>query len=77
VLERLDSLFREIDGEALALFGALALVFEGERFVGAAKELDVVEAGLLEGLAQALGLFGREALVLEFDAVDLDPEDEE
>ena len=49
---------------------------EGERFVGPAGQLHEVEAVGFEGGAQGFAFCGVEALVLEFDAVDFDAEDE-
>ena len=66
----------EVEEEGLALLGALALVREGEGFVGSAGQLHEVEAVGFERCAEGLAFRGVEAFVLEFNAVDLDAEDE-
>ena len=62
--------------ESLALLGALTLVSESKRLVGAAAQLDKVELVVFEDLAELLGLFWVESLVLKFNRVQLDTEDE-
>ena len=66
----------ELEEEALALLGGLALVAEGKLLVGTARQLDKVELVLLKNLADLLGLLGVEALVLELNRVQLDADDE-
>jgi hypothetical protein len=62
--------------EGLALLCGIALVTERELLVCSSRELDKVEGGIFEDLAESCSLFGVEALILELDGVELDAEHE-
>lgn len=66
----------EFQEEGFAFLGAFALVAEGELLVGPAAELDEVKGVLFQKSAELLGLFRLEALFLEFDRVEFDPDNE-
>jgi len=51
-------------------------VHEGKFFVSAATELDEIKTVGLKTGAESFAFFGVETLVLEFDAIDLDPHHE-
>lgn len=74
--ERPADLLGKLDKEILPGPRALLRMPEAEGFVRAAARLDVIKLGTLESRAEHRGLFGREALVLELDRVDLDSQDE-
>ena len=68
--------FGEVEEEGFPLLGALFFVGKGQFFVGAAAELDEVEAVGFEGGAQGFAFFRVEALALELDAVEVDADHE-
>ena len=75
-LEIGDDGLGEFEKECFAGFGAVALVCEGEFFVGSATELDEIEVVGFEAGAEFFGFFGVEAALLELDTVDLDTDNE-
>ena len=66
----------EFEEECFAGFGAVALVGEGEFFVGSAAKFDEVEVVGFEAGAELFGFFGLEAALLELHTVDFDTDDE-
>lgn len=70
--EGLDDLLCELDEERFTLLGGFSLVAKSQRLVGSTRNLDIIESGLLQSLAELLCLLRRESLVLELDGVDLD-----
>jgi len=60
--KKLHNLLRKLDEERLALLRAVPLVTEGKRLICSTRELNVVKLGLLQRLAQTLGILGRKPL---------------
>ena len=71
-----DDFFGEVEEECFAGFGAVALVCEGEFFVGSTAKLDEIEVVGFEAGAELFGFFGVEPALLELDTVDFDTDDE-
>ena len=66
----------ELEEECFAGFGAVALVCEGEFFVGSAAKLDEIEVVGFEAGTELFGFFGVEPALLELDTIDFDADDE-
>ena len=66
----------EFKEECFAGFGAVALVCEGEFFVGSAAKLDEIEVVGFEAGTELFGFFGLEPALLELDTVNFDTDNE-
>ena len=71
-----DNGLGEVKEECFTGFGTVTLVCEGEFFICSAAKFDEVEVVGFEAGAELFGFFGVEPAFLEFNAIDLDADDE-